>query len=376
MTAGTPQVNTSTSELSYLVSGKTLEALPLNGRNYTDLALLQPGVLAYPNRDGGSVVAHGLGHERQRAGPARQRVSARRHAAQRLHQRAGRQRRRAPPWAWSRCVSFASRPTPTAPSSAATPAARSRCSPSPARTTLSGTAYYFNRNDALDARNFFDTRRQARLLAPPVRHRPPAARFSRTSCSTSSATRDCARSWAGRSRRSCPTTTRGRACCRTRRNPGQFINVGVNPAVAPYLNEYPRANGPSTGGGIAQYTFGFDQTLHQDYAPGPRRLPVQPVAAALRAVHLRRRRPGSADGLPAVPAGVPVAQPVLHRRASLGALVDDAQHVPARVQPDSHRPDRRGQHLHAAAALRARGAWSATSTWAACSGSARRPPPT
>ena len=33
----------------------------MNGRNYTDLALLQPGVIAYPYRDGGSVVAHGLG---------------------------------------------------------------------------------------------------------------------------------------------------------------------------------------------------------------------------------------------------------------------------------------------------------------------------
>ena len=58
---GTPVVNTSSSELSYLVGSSTIEALPLNGRNYTDLALLQPGVLAYPHRDGGSVVAHGLG---------------------------------------------------------------------------------------------------------------------------------------------------------------------------------------------------------------------------------------------------------------------------------------------------------------------------
>ncbi len=56
-----PVVNTSSSELSYLVSSQTIETLPLNGRNYTDLALLQPGVLAYPHRDGGSVVAHGLG---------------------------------------------------------------------------------------------------------------------------------------------------------------------------------------------------------------------------------------------------------------------------------------------------------------------------
>ena len=56
----TPVVNTSSSELSYLVGSDTIDALPLNGRNYTDLALLQPGVVAYAHRDGGSVVAHGL----------------------------------------------------------------------------------------------------------------------------------------------------------------------------------------------------------------------------------------------------------------------------------------------------------------------------
>ncbi|HEX6975345.1 MAG TPA: carboxypeptidase-like regulatory domain-containing protein, partial [Vicinamibacterales bacterium] len=56
-----PLVNTSTPELSYLVHSEAIERLPLNGRNYTDLMLLQPGVMAYPHRDGGSVVAHGLG---------------------------------------------------------------------------------------------------------------------------------------------------------------------------------------------------------------------------------------------------------------------------------------------------------------------------
>ncbi|MEP7273473.1 MAG: carboxypeptidase regulatory-like domain-containing protein, partial [Acidobacteriota bacterium] len=54
-------VNTQTPELSYLVSERAIKELPLNGRNYTDLALLQPGVIAFPHRDGGSVVAHGLG---------------------------------------------------------------------------------------------------------------------------------------------------------------------------------------------------------------------------------------------------------------------------------------------------------------------------
>ena len=57
----TSLVNTSSAELSYLVGSEAIDQMPLNGRNYTDLALLQPGVLAYPHRDGGSVVAHGLG---------------------------------------------------------------------------------------------------------------------------------------------------------------------------------------------------------------------------------------------------------------------------------------------------------------------------
>ncbi len=54
-------MNTRTGELSYLVDERAIEQLPLNGRNYTDLAFLQPGVTPYPHRDGGSVVAHGLG---------------------------------------------------------------------------------------------------------------------------------------------------------------------------------------------------------------------------------------------------------------------------------------------------------------------------
>jgi len=56
-----PLVNTTSHELSYLVTEDAIRELPLNGRNVTDLALLQPGVLPYPHRDGGSVVAHGLG---------------------------------------------------------------------------------------------------------------------------------------------------------------------------------------------------------------------------------------------------------------------------------------------------------------------------
>ena len=46
--AGVPLANTSSSELSYFVGSNSIEQLPLNGRNYTDLALLQPGVLVFP----------------------------------------------------------------------------------------------------------------------------------------------------------------------------------------------------------------------------------------------------------------------------------------------------------------------------------------
>ena len=56
----TSLVNTRSPELSYLVSEDAIRELPLNGRNYTDLALLQPGVIAFPHRSGGSIVAHGL----------------------------------------------------------------------------------------------------------------------------------------------------------------------------------------------------------------------------------------------------------------------------------------------------------------------------
>jgi hypothetical protein len=44
--------------------------------------------------------------------------------------------------------------------------------------------------------------------------------------------------------------------------------VSISPAITPYLDAIPRANGPSIGGGLASHTFGFDQTLNQDFVQG------------------------------------------------------------------------------------------------------------
>src|SRR5688572_28707361 len=55
VTAEANLVRGGSGELSYLVGEEAVRDLPLNGGNYTDLAFLQPGVIAYPHRDGGSV---------------------------------------------------------------------------------------------------------------------------------------------------------------------------------------------------------------------------------------------------------------------------------------------------------------------------------
>ena len=146
---------------------------------------------------------------------------------------------------------------------------------------LRGSVYEFHRNDALDARNFFDvaekpefTRNQfggvARRSAPagpPVllRRLRGAAREPRQDDLELRPRRQRA-GWA-----SCPTA-RSRSA-----TPSGRIST-----------PFPRANGPAVGGGLATHTFAFDQELNQDFFQG--RLDYQPARAppAVRALHLRR----------------------------------------------------------------------------------------
>lgn len=261
-----PAVNTRTGELSYLVSERAIEQLPLNGRNYTDLAFLQPGVTPYPHRDGGSVVAHGLGMavngQDPRAnvylldgtllndmtnGPAGSaagtalgteavqefRVETNAYGAEFGRMSGGQV-------------------------NVITKAGSNR---------LSGTAYEFHRNDALDAKNYFDvagkpafTRNQFGVTAGgPVRqdklfyfvgYEGLRENLGRTITS------------------SVPDANARLGRLPDPANPGQFLNVGVNPAVAPYLNAYPAPTGASLGDGTALYSFQFDQRIDQNFVQG------------------------------------------------------------------------------------------------------------
>lgn len=167
----TPLVNTSTSELSYLVGAEAIERLPLNGRNYTDLALLQPGA-----------------------------------------------------------------------------------------NTFSGTAFEYHCNDALDSKNFFDTGAK-----PDFRRN----QFGGTLGGPIAA--DRVFFFAGyeglveRLGKNVSTVV-----------PDDNARLGIlpagavvtSPAVASYLAEFPRANGPLLGQGLATHTFPFNQTLDQHFLQG------------------------------------------------------------------------------------------------------------
>jgi hypothetical protein len=60
VTAGAVIVDTQSSALSALVTEKTIEELPLNGRNYITLATLQPGIINFTEKSGTSSSTRGV----------------------------------------------------------------------------------------------------------------------------------------------------------------------------------------------------------------------------------------------------------------------------------------------------------------------------
>ncbi len=254
-------VNTRSAELSYLVAEGAIRELPLNGRNYTDLALLQPGVIAYPHRDGGSVVAHGLGASINGQDPRSN-----------VYLLDG-----------TPLNDFTNGPAGSAAGTAlgietirefrveanAYSAEFGRNSggqinalSKSGTNQLHGSLYEFHRNDNLDARNFFDPNQKPEFkrnqfggtLGGPVRRDRSFFFFGY----------EALRERLGKTVQTIVPDENARRGIL----PGLTDPVPVNDAVKPYLNAFPLPNGGNLGGGLAAYSFGFGQQLTEDFVQG------------------------------------------------------------------------------------------------------------
>jgi hypothetical protein len=261
-----PLVNTVSGELSYLVDSRAIEQLPLNGRNYTDLAFLQPGVVPFPHRDGGSVVAHGLGMSVNGQDP---RANVYLLDGTLLNDMTNGPAGSAAGTALGTETVQEFRVETNAYSAEFGRMAGGQVNvlTKSGTNSVRGSLFEFHRNDGLDAKNYFDvgdqppfTRNQfGGTLGGPVRvnklfyfigYEGLRENLGRTITS------------------SVPDENARRGLLPDPANPGQFLNVGVNAQVAPYLNEYPMPNGSNLGDGTALYSFQFDQALDQDFVQG------------------------------------------------------------------------------------------------------------
>ncbi|MBM3766908.1 MAG: TonB-dependent receptor [Acidobacteria bacterium] len=253
-------VNTATAELGYLVSEKAMRELPLNGRNYTDLALLQPGVVAYPHRDGGSVVAHGLGMSINGQDP-RANVYLLDGTPQNDFTNGPAGSAAGTVLGVEAIREFRVEVNNYSAEFGRNSGGQINAITKSGTNELHGSLYHFHRNDNFDARNFFDPAKRPEFkrnqfgasLGGPIRHDK----------SFFFVTYEGLRDRLGRTIVSqVPDDNARRGIL-----PGQ-TPVTVSPVVAPFLNEIPRANGAARPGGLADYAFGFSQTVDQHFLQG------------------------------------------------------------------------------------------------------------
>jgi hypothetical protein len=265
--AETPSLNLRSGELSFLVDRRAIDRLPVNGRNFTDLVGLQPGVSVFPHRDNGSVVAHGLAMSVNGQDP-RANVYLLDGTLLNDFTNGPAAALPGPRSGWRLCASSASRPTATAPSSAGTWAARSMPSRNPAP-TCSVEARSSTTGTTRSMRATTSTATRSRTLRGISLAARSEARFGATR-PFSFAGYEGLREHLGRT----VVTTVPDDNARLGILPTGTVTI--DPAIQPYLNEFPRANGENLGGGLARYTFPFAQVLDQqfvqarlDAVPGP-----------------------------------------------------------------------------------------------------------
>ena len=256
---GTSAVNTQTGELSFLVDERTIEELPVNGRNYTDLLQLQPTVNAFPHRDNGSVVAHGLAMSVNGQNP-RTNVFLLDGTLQNDFTNSPAGSAAGTALGMETIREFRLAANSYSAEYGRSAGGQINVITKSGTNLLSGTAFGFHRNDALDARNYFDDT-----------DKPSFRRYQFGGTIGGPLQRDRMFLFIGYEGL---YENLGRTIVTTvpDDNARQGIlggtQVAINPAVLPYLLEFPVANGPSLGGGLAQYRFGFDQRLEQNFFQG------------------------------------------------------------------------------------------------------------
>jgi hypothetical protein len=253
-------VNTATAELGYLVSENAMRELPLNGRNYTDLALLQPGVVAFPHRDGGSVVAHGLGMSINGQDP-RANVFLLDGTPQNDFTNGPAGSAAGTVLGVEAIREFRVEVNNYSAEFGRNSGGQINAITKSGTNELHGSLYHFHRNDNFDARNFFDPAKRPEFkrnqfgasLGGPIR-RDKSFFF---------VTYEGLRDRLGRTIVSpVPDDNARRGIL-----PGQ-TPVTVSPVIVPFLNEIPRANGAARPGGLADHVFGFSQTVDQHFVQG------------------------------------------------------------------------------------------------------------
>ncbi|HEX6731995.1 MAG TPA: TonB-dependent receptor, partial [Pyrinomonadaceae bacterium] len=258
--SGETPVNTQSAELSYLVSERLIRDLPLNGRNYTDLALLQPGVIAYSHRDGGSVVAHGLGTSINGQDP-RSNVYLLDGTPQNDFTNGPAGSAAGTALGVETIREFRVEANSYGAEFGRNYGGQINAVSKSGTNSYHGSLYEFHRNDNLDARNFFDGQRKPEFkrnqfggsFGGPVHTDRTFFFFGYESL-----------------RENLGQTIRTVVPDLNARN-GTLPtggNVTVNAAVRPYLDEFPLPNGTNLGGGLAEHNFGFNRQITQHFLQG------------------------------------------------------------------------------------------------------------